>query len=184
MSSATLEPGAYYIPTIQAWDRYKNNGGSAEFRARTVSTQQDNLVQLSGLPSYWWKVSELSVGIAYEVPAKIEIPTPKPSPSRPTLVIEVPTQRLQTTVYVGDLNIEYESEEDEDCEGEDCSECSGDGCTSVRESLSARSLLDHLLEDYSHSAASYAEEFGMEASDVDIMYRDLLVLVGAIKVRG
>lgn len=184
MASGTLETGAYYIPNTQAWDRYKNEGGSAELKARTVSSQQDNLAQLTGLPGYWWRVSELVVsihGVAYEVPASIEVPKPKFAHATPMVIIEVPRSKLSADGVDGDLYVEYEEETDEHCLGEDCGHCGGEGCTIAREPLTAVNLLSHLLDDYDNSATSFAEAYSLDAADVDKMYRDLLVLVRAIR---
>jgi hypothetical protein len=177
--------GSHYLPSVQAWNKYKNEGGQGEYKARAGGTRQDSLVQLAGLPSYWWRLSDL-------LPCTPPQPAPAPivklytvedlsTPSKirePAWRIEVPTREIQSVICVGDLQIEYDdSEEDEDCLGEDCGECDGEGCRVAKLPLTATSLLDHLLEDYGNSAESYAEEHGVDRSDVDSMYRDLLVLV-------
>lgn len=167
----------HYVPNTAAWERYKNNGGQGEFKARTVSTEQDNLVQLTGMPGYWWKRAELTASTpVIEVPKTVVI--------GPFCVIEVHDDKLSSHICAGDLQIEYEDEEDEDCGGEDCTECSGDGCTTSKGPLSAVDLLKHLLDSYDNCATTFAEENELDASDVDVMYRDLLTLVKNIRHRA
>ena len=158
---------------------------------------------LSGLPSYWWKLTDLAPCMppTSELNLRSQAKVPNfagghPGPSRASgggdgdgistelkCCIEVPDHRLSSQIHSCDLVLEFEEEEDEDCEGEDCGECSGEGCKYTPEPISASELIEHLLDSYDNSAESFAEARGVDRSSVDDLYRDLLVLIGSIRAR-
>lgn len=187
---AEEKTGYAYVPNGDAWEKYRKEGGHGEIKARSVSMQHEGLVQLTGLPSYWWKLTDLlpCMPSTPQLPPAPQFMTPAtindPIPGEAKCCIEgIPDHRLSSQIHHGDLVLEFEEEENEDCSGEDCDECGGEGCKYTPESISASELLEHLLDSYDNNAESFAEARGIERSSVDDLYRDLIVLVGAIRRR-
>jgi hypothetical protein len=187
--------GYVYVPNGDAWERYRKDGGQAEVKPRPVSMQQDNLVQLIGLPNYWWKLTDLlqcpapAAQADLNVRFEAKVPNFAGGPGARNnegskCYAEIPESRLNSVVRHGDLAIEFEEEEDEDCSGEDCESCDGEGCKQTLDPVLASELITHLLDSYDNSADSFAEAHGCDRTIVDDMYRDLLVLISSIRARA
>lgn len=185
--STTLSPGNHYLPSKSAWEKYTNQGGQAEYRARAVQSQHDQVAELVGIPGYGWRIVDLVPCIpAFPAPEAAKPPETAPKLTKPTgpiCSIEVSLHSFTTRVQDGDLRVEFEDDDDEDCAGEECETCDGEGCKIEHDPLSAVGLLEHLLDDYSNSAESYAELCEADASYVDDLYRDLLMLLNHMKIK-
>lgn len=174
-----------FMPKPDRWATYCRDGGYGDNVPRAVASDMGIIVLLVGIPTYWWKRTDLTPCVSpVELVVQGTVISAEPDPlihASEMYYVAVPAEDLNGYLDCDDYVLDVPGEEvDEECDGEDCTECGGDGCILTPDSVRAEDLLDYLLDDYDASARSFSEMKEVPLDVVDDIYRDLRLMVQAI----